>query len=241
MTQEGQEKSWPSSFSACYAESMHTKRGPSPLLFLILALALFAFLHPLASRDALPPPPSGYEPAPEFAAASKVVSIDLPDGYGSGIPVKSYPNGLTMILTARHVAEHVDLSQAGENTVRLGDHTAQVARVVLHPTLDVALMMVAGDEFETVEVDIMPPQLGTDAWAVGWVGARYRLFGRGPISMRDAVTADALPGCSGGAIIQGTRTIGVLVQTMRNGDASVGALAIFVPSADFFPWMLENL
>lgn len=208
------------------------------LLGLLISLVAVGLLLPTSAPTPAPIVLSVSQIAHDdrpVTVGERIVLLDLPDGWGSGTPVQSHPMGITVILTAKHVAEHMTFD--GTTRAIQGERTATAVRAELHPDLDVALVWFAGDEFELVEIDTAPLAVGSRAHAVGWMFGQVRTIGEGLISNRDSLSVDIMPGCSGGAVLRHNRVVGVLAANIVVGGLPVGAVAIFVPISEIAGWL----
>ncbi len=172
-------------------------------------------------------------PLPARHPAEWTVMVIGPDGTGSGIPVKQTPEGFTIVLTAKHVAERIT---PPEGFVRSGEVTLPITRVELHPDMDVAAIWVQ-ERLPTVEIDYEPVQFADEVEGAGWVFGSFLNLTRGLVARHGNVSMDSYPGCSGGPVFRRHRLVGIIVASMRVGGLPVGGPSDFVQLSKAESWL----
>lgn len=157
---------------------------------------------------------------------------------GTAFPIHVTDQGFTILLTAKHVTE--SSMGWGTATVTVDGEPVPVTRVEQHLTEDVALIWIQR-ELPVLPLSDHEPRFGERAQVSGLAFGRFLLFSEGLISSPTEVSADIMPGCSGGPVFVDGRVVGVAVANLQFGGIPVGAMALFVKISTVRDWIDASL
>ena len=144
----------------------------------------------------------------------------LDDGWGSGVVVHSEP-GNTYVVTAKHVIDDDSCTYQ----VLLGDATLAVVGIAKNPQHDLAVLRVLEDPGLS-DVELGSVVLGSEVYITGY--PFDRLSGQAEFTVTRGllasnygklvrVTAQVLPGSSGGPVWSGGRLVALVTSYLHRG------------------------
>lgn len=172
-------------------------------------------------------------------ARSLVYLVDLPNGWGSCVPIHRWAD-FTVFVTCKHV---VEAATGRPFFVQVGASRLPVLRVEAHPDLDVALLLVQ-IQVPIVEMDAEPVRFGDHVFASGWTMMRHMLSD-GYVSADDTCSASIFPGMSGGGLFRNEKLVGIIEAVgMAGMDTPFGRFGVpvtfvhvFTPISRALPWI----
>jgi hypothetical protein len=226
-------------------------RLPHPLAF-VFALSIGLWCLPFWASGCLATPTPVVQDAPPQPPAIEIVRpsnplslpavVDLPQGWGSCVPVHSW-HDFTVFLTSRHV---IEAAHGAPFWVRLDPKSPRlpVVRAEVHPTLDAGLLLVQV-RVPVVELSEVPLEFGDRIICSSWIycGDPRRTVSEGIVSQWDTCSASVYPGMSGGGIFRDGRLVGIVeaVAVDQNGPWDRGVyltfVQIFTPVSRVRPWI----
>jgi hypothetical protein len=193
---------------------------------LIASVAIFGFSLWLVQQPGPFPPPAGQP-------AELTLLLKEGQGSGSGIGVKVTPAGFTIVLTAKHVAEHLNVDTS---TVLSGEVELPIVRIEMCPDADLAAVWVQR-QLPVVPVDYSRVQFGDRVQAAGWVYGSFLHLDEGLVARNGNVSIDSYPGCSGGPVLRNGKLVGLIVSSMRQAGIPVGGPSDFEEISRSAAWL----